>query len=577
MFFYHSHTNPYSYGHFQCTQAKDGNFDSRSPVSLLALSIAICLLAPGASASSLAPPAQIQPLAAILQSNANPSEHLINEARENGQMAQQAWRGCFRYLNGWLGHRDPETGLIPRNLTRSWFWNAQDAAADNYPFMTLTAALLDRPRFETTMHQMLETEIELTSRVDHLPDDYDFAKQGFRFDEVDMNRLIFGGSEYVKDGLMPLTEWLGESPWSQRMISITNSIWEHASVESPFGLIPSDNQEINGEQMQVLVRLYFMTGEERYKQYAFRLADYYLLENSPVDEDQLRLDDHGCEVIDGLAGAYYLASHTDQERYQRYQEPLYRLLDRVLEAGVNQDGLVYEVINPQSGEVISSELSDNWGYNYNAILNVGLLDDHQPYIQATASMLDALPAYVGYPWEGAGADGYADAIEGGLNLYNRIPSENARQWIEQSVPFLLDAVGPDGVVEGWHGDGNFARTALMVGLWKTQGVHIHPWRHDITLGAARQNGQLVISIQTRWPWHGTLRFDQPRHQTILGLPSDFPRINQFPEWFTASPDETYVWRQAGEPAQEIEGQTLIEGVPLELGGGSEAIITITQP
>ena len=27
-----------------------------------------------------------------------------------------------------------------------------------------------------------------------------------------------------------------------------------------------------------------------------------------------------------------------------------------------------------------------------------------------------------------------------------------------------------GVIEGWHGDGNFARTTIMYCLWKTQGV-----------------------------------------------------------------------------------------------------------
>ena len=41
---------------------------------------------------------------------------------------------------------DPVTGLIPRNINdkpSKDIWNAKDCAADNYPFMVLTAALLD--------------------------------------------------------------------------------------------------------------------------------------------------------------------------------------------------------------------------------------------------------------------------------------------------------------------------------------------------------------------------------------------------------------------------------------------------
>ena len=99
------------------------------------------------------------------------------QAERNGWQAQQAFLHCDRYLQGWLHHREPQSGLIPRNLTRNWFWNAQDAAADNYPFMVLTAALLNESLFRTTMLEMLDAETILTSRLDHLPDDYDFATQ----------------------------------------------------------------------------------------------------------------------------------------------------------------------------------------------------------------------------------------------------------------------------------------------------------------------------------------------------------------------------------------------------------------
>ena len=57
---------------------------------------------------------------------------------------------------------------------------------------------------------------------------------------------------------------------------------------------------------------------------------------------------------------------------------------------------------------------------------------------------------------------------------------------------------PDGIVEGWHGDGNFARTALMYGLWKTQGARLSPWKHSLRLGAVASEKESYF-VLTRKP------------------------------------------------------------------------------
>ncbi|MGI6454323.1 MAG: hypothetical protein ACOX5R_01725 [bacterium] len=484
------------------------------------------------------------------------------QAERNGWQAQQAFLHCDRYLQGWLHHREPQSGLIPRNLTRNWFWNAQDAAADNYPFMVLTAALLNESLFRTTMLEMLDAETILTSRLDHLPDDYDFATQNFRTREIDLDHLIFGGSEYIKDGLIPLTEWLGESPWSERMLNIMQSIWEHAPVETDYGRIPSTSHEINGEQLQTLNRLYWMTGNEKYRTWAFRLADYYFAEHNPVEAEQLRLRDHGCEVISGLAEVYFLAYHTDKERYQKYQKPMHRILDRILEVGTNEDGLFYDIINPKTGEKISNRISDNWGYNYNAFLNVYQLDGKEEYRQAVERILGNIIKYVNFSWEGNSADGYADAIEGGLNLLNRIPVDKGFQWVDESMKILLNMQRPDGIIEGWHGDGNFARTALMYALWKTRGVHVSPWNGGLAFGAEQYGDELFLSLRSDWNWQGFLLFDIPRHQFNLHLPSDYPRINQFPEWFTVEPEAAYEITINAQETLTRSGRQLHEGFAL---------------
>jgi len=470
---------------------------------------------------------------------ATADEDLFALAERNGKQAQNSFMHCVRFVHGWLAHRDPGSGLIPRNLTQSFFWNAQDSAADNYPFMVLTTAMLEPELFHTTMRQMLEAEQRLTNRVDNLPDDFDFATQTFRLPEVDMNRLIFGGSEYVKDGLIPLTEWLGESPWSQRMLGINESIWKHAAVDTPFGKIPSTSHEVNGEQLQILCRLYWMTKDERYREWAFRIADYYFKEHLPTDGDRLQLDDHGCEVIDGLAGAYFLAAHTDSERRDNYRPRIHKMLDRIMETGMNEDGLVYEVVNPQTGEIIRDSLSDNWGYDYNAFLNVAQLDQEPRFYEAVRNVLTNIEKYKDYPWEGGGSDGYADAIEGGLNLLNRIPIDSAFAWVDYSADVMLNKQRDDGIIEGWHGDGNYARTALMYALWKTQGIRIKPWRADCSFGAVENDGELYVTLNCDWIWNGVLIFDIPRHREFLNLPADYPRINQFPEWFVVESGVEY--------------------------------------
>ena len=41
------------------------------------------------------------------------------------------------------------------------------------------------------------------------------------------------------------------------------------------------------------------------------------------------------------------------------------------------------------------------------------------------------------------------------------------------------------------------------------------------------------------PYRGRLIFDRRRHQLQMNLPIDYPRINQFPEWFTVDPELEY--------------------------------------
>lgn len=509
-------------------------------------------------------------------------------AHANGILVNEGLERCRRFVKDWLAHADPTTGLIPRNLYKDTdIWNAKDAAADNYPFMVLTAALTDQDLFQGRMMEMLESETRLTSRIDRLPDTYSFDKRDFDEPKADLQSILFGSSEYIKDGLLPLTEWLGVSPWSARMIGILDDIWKHAPVETDYGNIVSTDVEVNGEMLQVLSRIYWMTGEQKYLDWAIRLGDYYLLGNQHPTRDftELRLRDHGCEIVSGLCELYVTASFAAIPKKEEYKPHIHEMLDRILEHGRNEDGLFYNAINPQTGEITRDGIADNFGYTFNGFYSVYQLDSVEAYRTATLKGLGALnDSYRNFDWETGSADGYADAIEGVLNLYAREPIASAAAWIDSETQVMWSMQDSShrpntsqwrssGVIEGWHGDGNFARTTIMYCLWKTQGVTAYPWRSDLQIGAVMENDDLLISLTLEKDWKGVLKFDAPRHKTIMNMPFDWPRINQFPEWFTPEKNGNYElidFREERE--QTFSDQQLRDGIPLSLQKGVNQFI-----
>jgi len=506
-------------------------------------------------------------------SAATPEETLWRQAERNARLAAEGLYRCRRYVDGWLAHADPESGLIPRNLTASVdFWNGRDSGADNYPFMVLTAALTDRPLMDGRLLHILRTETRLTCRVDRLPDDYSFSKKGWRREKLDLDAIVFEGAEYVKDGLLTVTEWLGPSPWSGRMVGIVEDLWKHAPVDTPFGKLPTLNFEVDGDLLQACSRLYWFTGDRKYLDWAIRLGDYYLLgDHHPTrDLKDLRLSDHGCEVINGLSELYVAVSFAAPEKQQAYREPLHALFDRILEIGRNEDGLLYTSFQPQTG-VHAAGLCDTWGYNFDGFYTLYLLDKTETYRDAVQKALSNLKGkYVGAAWADRSADGFADSIEGALNLYNREPVESAADWIDSQTRLMWGMQQSDGVIEGWHGDGNVARTTLMYVLWKTQGVHVEPWRPDVRVGAVRDGAVVLLSLTADEPWAGRLVFDRPRHKLYMHLPLDYPRINQFPEWFTTEADRRYAIRDlVANTDQTLTGKALQDGIAIALKPATE--------
>lgn len=511
----------------------------------------------------------------------NAHGEMFNKAELNGKLVNEGFNRSLKFVYGWLDLADPATGLIPRNIndkSSSDIWNAKDCAADNYPFMVLTAALLDRKLYEGKMIEMLKTETRLTSRLGSLPDTYSFSKKGFANQDTVISDIIFGSAEYVKDGLIPLFEWLGPSQWSERMISIIDDAWKYAPFKTPYGNIISGDPEVNGDMLQSLSRIYWITGDKKYLTLAIRLGDYYLLGNNHPTRNfnVLRLRDHGCEIVSGLCELYATVSFADKTKKLVYKKPLYDMLDRILEVGRNGDGLFYNSVDPVKGIPVNAGIADNFGYTLNGFYTVYLLDKIEKYREPVIKALSILnEKYRNYAWEGTSSDGYADAIEGALNLYRREAVPSVEQWLDSEIKVMWNKQQATGIIEGWHGDGNFARTTIMYCLWKSQGTYLVPWRNDLEIGAVMKDNLLYLSISAKEDWDGKVMFDRKRHIDFMHLPIDWPRINQFPEYFTVEEKRTYsIETGNNQNDQEITGEKLLNGYSVKIKKGETIRISV---
>lgn len=520
-------------------------------------------------------------------------------AASRARTASECFERARGVLDGWWALRDPVTGLIPRRVDDPR-WAPADNAADCFPFLVLAARFTEPERLDE-LREMMRREVELTTRLGWLPDWYSIPRRRFVHAEPDLERIVFGAAEYAKDGLNPLIELDGLEPWGARMRQLLDGIIERECVESDFGLLPAADTETNGELLQSLTRFYFATGDERYIELAERIGDAYCLEVLPNSgwipahqwdftehraiRDVFNLNDHGNEIVGGLAELLIAVRAEKRESAQRYREPLLRMFFTLLEKARNEDGLWYSLIRPSTGEVLSKDTPDTWGYALAATLAVGYALAEPAFWSAAREALENIDQERYLEWNGA--DSYADSIEGGLLLLNRFPERAGFRWLEKVLPRFyacqeLPRDGGTGIVEGWYGDGNYARTALMVALFATQGAFVQPWCETIELGGETEAGTLRLSLRANAPWSGRLHLDHPRHRDHFHLPWDWPRLNSFPEWFTVEPGELYTVCTITDDGGFVEresrrlGLELLEGLPIELDAGEALYLTVER-
>ena len=74
-----------------------------------------------------------------------------------------------------------------------------------------------------------------------------------------------------------------------------------------------------------------------------------------------------------------------------------------------------------------------------------------------------------------------------------------------------------------------------------------------------------MALRATAPWEGRLRFDTARYRAHLNLPENYPRLNQWPEWFTVLLERDYMLTSDLGGTVSVGGQDLIDGWPLRAG------------
>ena len=517
--------------------------------------------------------------------SAGPEESEFAQARQNGLRFNQMAQACQRLLKAWLKQADPRTSLLPERLPgerglkpgdNSRQYTPHNSGADLYPYLILTAHLTDPDLYSGTLLGMLRNEVRYTTRTDSVPGNLDLNTGALG------PMSLFGAGEYAKDGLLAVTELLGRTPWFYRMVDMTADVMKNAPVTSRFGNLPASDSELNGDLLQTLVRLGPMTADQRFMDWARRIADAYVEEVLPANEglpglnwnfathtgdSQVRLRDHGNEVVIGLVLVYALEHHLDSPRAARYRPVLARMLDRIL-ASANPDGMLYNQIDAKTLKPVDAGLSDNWGYVYGAVYTFYQCTGESKYRDAVVRVLRNLPKYRNYDWERGSFDGYADSIESALYLVAREPVPEAFDWIESEIQVMAAMQKPSGFIEHWYGEGNFNRTVLLYMYYKSQGCRPDQWVPGLKLGAVRHGQSLYLSLETDGAassWSGRICFDFARHRRVLNYDQNYVRLNEFPEWYVVDENTLYRVSSLSQKERILLGSELIAGVRLAAG------------
>lgn len=579
----------------------------------------------------------------------------IEEAKRNAVESAEDLNALRRWIDAWVAigfdrYGQRNTSLFVRdidteaNAPERYWWNPENNGADNYPYMVLTALVLRDERLLERLRQTLRDERTYASRYDGLAGNYDLLSDrqfpmlqmpGYNYSDVELS--IRHTSEYVRDGLLTITEATPEDLWQGEAHQIIRAMQRQSNFSSTYGMLPFDDTEGNGYALQAYVRFFYMTNDSSMLPAIRALADAYLFEVMNTDTmfpalvwdfrthepktEVLKLREHGQEIIEGLVLAYLLEHDLDpaSERTQRYQRALAAFLRNLQQHGVNPDGIFYSKIDRRSGtplgkspaydrlivgplariwkrlypqetmvclgeplqnydagnRIVLAELTKTFGYIYNGYLMFADVADMPEFRDDAAKALQNLPKYRWHTPEMI-----SDSAESAFYLYKNLPGVLDHRlfeaWVTRGIRDIRAAQTPTGFFEGWYaGEGNVARALVLHSHYLTQGVRVADWQSGIALGAqfVPEEQVLYLYLANSATAEAALVFDRPRHRE-LGLRADYPRTQMLMEWYPIWPERRYeIADLASGEVHQYRGATLIAGIPVS---GSERMLAVRE-
>ena len=526
-------------------------------------------------------------------------------ARENGLQTREALGLAHRFLQNWMARKDPRSALI-RSGPDGDRWTVQKTAAQLYPQMVLASWFTQPEHLSGLLHQTLQDEIRLTSRVLRLPDDYALAAGRFIQALPDTGRIQMSAVGYAAGGLSAITAVVGAGVWSARTQAIVDDLLVQADVSTPYadGPMLSGDVEINGNLLLLLPQLAGYTRDSTYLDWARRIGDVYCLGILPGNgglparlwdfgankarNASLPLDETGLPIVKGLALLFAQEALLGSERAERYLPALSRMFNVLLTHARSPEGVFYARIEPDRGggyAVDRKNRTPAWPGLLAAAFVFGQASGNTTYARPVRDALSAIPEVHTRLW-GNRPGITATSLPDILDLYacarraqslDRVVSQNLLDWMGREMGALLASFGVASTAQRAEDESAFARAALAYAWFKAAGVRFHPWQEDLSLGASVSGDTLFVSIQAESPCQGRLVFDTPRHREIYRFTEPYPIHHGLPEWFAVDGESDYAIRITGAGGSAVwSGVLLKPGIRVALKAGESRDIRIIK-
>jgi hypothetical protein len=168
-----------------------------------------------------------------------------------------------------------------------------------------------------------------------------------------------------------------------------------------------------------------------------------------------------------------------------------------------------------------------------------------------------------------------------IYLANRLTIPNVEDWLASSVGTfntnpknLFKNQKPTGFVDRQYADGSFGRGCVMYANYISKGVRPDEWVEGLDLDGVIDGDTLTLVVRAASGWDGSLCFDYERHSINMGMAVNYPRVNEWPEWYTVTAGTNYdVSEDGGAPAVKT-GAELIAGYDVTVGAGEELVIVV---